>query len=90
MKIELKKGKPTNQLLTFNRECALNAFSKSSSDIAPELALELGAVKRATLEGRGGFREPADRVEPCVRALALLPAELTLSLSSYACRQRND
>ena len=62
----------------------MKAFSKSASVIAPEPedpAEEVGA-KRATLEGRGGLRELAERVEPWVRALALLPHELTLSLSS--------
>lgn len=69
-----------NYILTFNLECELKAFSKSASDILAEPV----AAKRATLlEGRGGLREPVDRVEPCVRALALLPQELTLSLSSY-------
>ncbi len=40
-------------------------------------------AKRATLEGRGGLRDPVEREEPWVRALALLPEELILSLSSY-------
>ena len=67
------------QALTFNLGCAPKAFSKSASDMVAGPVV----VKRATLEGRGGLREPVERVEPCVRALALLPQELTLSLSSY-------
>ena len=61
----------------------MKAFSKSASVITPDPDPADDVVaNRATLDGRGGLREPAERVEPCVLALALLPHELTLSLSS--------
>lgn len=77
LSVELQSYKEYYLLLTFILECEVKAFSKSASEMAPE-----PVEATCALEGYGGLRDPVERVEPCVRALALLPHELTLSLSS--------